>query len=49
MIRRESAHKFRGCAEFAKWPRQKAEAIIEAVKALETAPDMSRLTAALTS
>jgi len=49
MSYQETANKFRGCAEFAKWPRQKAEAIIEAVKALEMAPDMSRLTAALTS
>jgi len=49
MSYQETADKFRGCAEFAKWPRQKAETIIEAVKALETAPDMSRLTAALTS
>jgi len=49
MSYQETADKFRGCAEFAKWPRQKAEAIIEAVKALEMAPDMSRLTAALTS
>ena len=48
MSYQETADKFRGCAEFAKWPRQKAEAIIEAVKALETAPDMTRLTAALT-
>lgn len=48
MSYQETADKFRGCAEFAKWPRQKAETIIEAVRVLETAPDMSRLTAALT-
>ena len=44
----EVADKFRGCAEFAKWPKQKTTAIIEAVKSLEKAPDMSKLTAALT-
>jgi 2-methylcitrate dehydratase PrpD len=42
----EVADKFRGNAEFAKWPSQKAESVIEQVKSLETAPDMSRLTAA---
>jgi len=44
----EVADKFRGCAEFAKWPQQKTTAIIEAVKSLEKAPDMSKLTASLT-
>ena len=44
----EVADKFRGCAEFAKWPKQKTAAIIAAVKSLEKAPDMSKLTAALT-
>jgi hypothetical protein len=43
----EVADKFRGNAEFAKWPSQKAEAVIELVKSLENAHDMSRLTAAL--
>jgi 2-methylcitrate dehydratase PrpD len=43
----EVADKFRGNAEFAKWPKQKAESVIEQVKSLENAPDMSRLTAAL--
>ena len=28
----EVADKFRGCADFAKWPRQRAEAVIELVK-----------------
>jgi 2-methylcitrate dehydratase PrpD len=45
----EVADKFRGNAEFAKWPAQKAESVIELVKSLESAPDVSRLTAALTS
>jgi hypothetical protein len=45
----EVADKFRGCAEFAKWPKEKAEGVINFVKALETAPDMSKLTGLLTS
>jgi 2-methylcitrate dehydratase PrpD len=45
----EVADKFRGCAEFAEWPRQKAEALIEFVKTLESAPDVSRIAAMLTS
>jgi 2-methylcitrate dehydratase PrpD len=47
MTYQEVADKFRGNAEFAKWPSQKAQSVIELVKSLETAPDMSRLTAAL--
>jgi len=43
----EVADKFRGCAEFAKWPKAKAEAVIAAVKVLETAPDVRALSAAL--
>jgi 2-methylcitrate dehydratase PrpD len=43
----EVADKFRGNAEFAKWPKQKADSVIELVKTLENAPDMTRLTAAL--
>jgi 2-methylcitrate dehydratase PrpD len=45
----EVADKFRGCADFAKWPRQKAEAVIEFVKTLESVPDVGRLTARLMS
>ncbi len=45
----EVADKFRGCAEFAKWPKEKAEGVINFVKALETAPDMSKLTGLLTA
>ncbi len=44
----EVAEKFRGCADFAKWPRQKADAVIEFVKSMENAPDVSRLAAMLT-
>jgi hypothetical protein len=47
MTYEEVADKFRGNAEFAKWPQQKAAAVIDLVKSLETAPDVSRLTAAL--
>ena len=47
MTYEEVADKFRGNAEFAKWPSQKAESVIEVVKSLEGAPDMTRLTAAL--
>jgi 2-methylcitrate dehydratase PrpD len=43
----EVADKLRGNAEFAKWPSQKTEAVIQLVKSLESVPDMSRLTAAL--
>ncbi len=44
----EVANKFRGCAEFAKWPSAKTETVIAAVKALDTASDVSKLSAALT-
>ncbi len=45
----EVADKFRGCADFAKWPKEKSEAVISFLKSLETAPDVSRLAALLTS
>jgi 2-methylcitrate dehydratase PrpD len=45
----EVADKFRGCAEFAKWPKDKTEGVISFVKTLESASDMSKLTALLTS
>lgn len=45
----EVADKFRGCAEFAKWPKEKTEAAIQFVKTLESAPDMSKLSALLTA
>ena len=44
----EVADKFRTNAEFAKWPRQKAESTITLVKSLESASNVDRLTAALT-
>jgi 2-methylcitrate dehydratase PrpD len=39
----EVADKFRGCAEFAKWPTQKAEAIVETVRTLEKLKDIRDL------
>jgi 2-methylcitrate dehydratase PrpD len=44
----EVADKFRGNAEFSKWPASKTESVIELVKTLESASDVSRITAALT-
>ena len=43
----EVADKFRGCADFAQWPRQKADAIIELVKTIESAPNVLKLSAML--
>jgi 2-methylcitrate dehydratase PrpD len=45
----EVADKFRGCAEFAKWPSAKAESVIAAVKSLENVADVTSLSAALTT
>jgi hypothetical protein len=45
----EEADKFRGCAEFAKWPSAKTEAVIRLVRSLDQAPNVSALTAALTA
>ena len=43
----EVADKFRDCAEFASWPRSKADAVVDFVTTLEKAPDVSRLAALL--
>jgi len=45
----EVADKFKGCADFVKWPAAKAQSIIQSVKSLETVSDVSKLAAALTS
>ena len=45
----EEADKFRGCAEFAKWPGAKTESVIRLVRAIETATNTSALTAALSA
>ena len=43
----EVADKFRECAAFSRWPRQKAEQIIEAVRGLEGLRNVRELTALL--
>jgi 2-methylcitrate dehydratase PrpD len=45
----EAAEKFRGCADFAEWPKAKTEKIITLVKSLEAAPDMSALSPLLSA
>jgi 2-methylcitrate dehydratase PrpD len=45
----EAAAKFRGCAEFAEWPKAKTEEIITFIRALEAAPDMSVLSPLLSA
>jgi hypothetical protein len=45
----EAAVKFRGCAEFAGWPRDKTEKIIAFVKTFDAAPDVRALTPLLSS
>ena len=44
----EETVKFRGCAEYANWPKDKTDAIIESVSTLERAADMSKLSGLLT-
>jgi 2-methylcitrate dehydratase PrpD len=44
----EVAEKFKGCAEFVKWPAAKTQSVIQSVKSLETLSDVSKLAAALT-
>src|SRR5215475_14616038 len=39
----EEADKFRGCAQFAKWPSAKTESLIEIVRTLDKAPNVSRI------
>ncbi len=45
----EVADKFHGCAGFAKWPRQKADAVIDCVKTMQSAANVSRLAAMLSA
>jgi 2-methylcitrate dehydratase PrpD len=40
----ETAAKFRGCAEYAEWPKSKTDALIAFVADLETAPAVNALT-----
>ena len=41
------ADKFRGCAEYAHWPKEKGDRIIEAVRTLESMADIRQLTSLL--
>jgi len=43
----EVADKFRGCAEFARWPEEKGERIISLVARLDSLENLEELTAAL--
>jgi 2-methylcitrate dehydratase PrpD len=45
----EAATKFRGCADFAEWPKAKTEQIIAFTKSLEAAADMSALSPLLSA
>jgi hypothetical protein len=45
----EAATKFRGCADFADWPKLKTEKIIDYVKALDSFPDVSTLSPLLSA
>jgi 2-methylcitrate dehydratase PrpD len=45
----EAATKFRGCAEYADWPKVKTEKIIAFVKALDSAPDVNALSPLLSA
>lgn len=49
MTYEEVAEKFRANAEFAKWPTQKVEFIIEQIKSMEKVLDLSKFTSACTS
>lgn len=43
------ADKFRGCAEYAHWPKEKSERIIETVRTLESVADVRQLTSLLST
>jgi len=45
----EVADKFQECVDFAKWPAQKAKAIVEMVRDLENVSNIKTLTALLTA
>jgi 2-methylcitrate dehydratase PrpD len=49
MTYEEAAAKFRGCAEYASWPKAKTEALIGLVASLESVTDMKKLTPLLRS
>src|SRR5258707_5845587 len=45
----EAATKFRGCADYAEWPKSKAESIIAFVRALDSASDVGALSQLLSA
>ena len=45
----EAVAKFRGCAEFAEWPKSKTEKIIAIVKSLDSVPDVTTLSPLLSA
>jgi 2-methylcitrate dehydratase PrpD len=45
----EAAAKFQGCAEYADWPKAKTEKIVDFVRALDSAPDVSVLSPLLSA
>ncbi len=45
----EAATKFRGCADYAEWPKTKADKIIAFVRGLDSAPDVSALSPLLSA
>jgi 2-methylcitrate dehydratase PrpD len=45
----EAAAKFRGCADFAEWPKEKTEKLIIYVKELDSARDVSALSPLLSA
>jgi 2-methylcitrate dehydratase PrpD len=47
MTYEEVADKFHGCCDFAKWPKEKADRIVEMVRNLEQLADVRELTALL--
>jgi 2-methylcitrate dehydratase PrpD len=45
----EAATKFRGCADYAEWPKTKADRIIALVRGLDSAPDVNALSQLLSA
>jgi 2-methylcitrate dehydratase PrpD len=45
----EAAAKFRGCAEFAEWPKAKTEKIVALTRNLESVSDMAALSPLLSA
>lgn len=45
----DAVGKFKGCAEYANWPKDKTDALIESVSNLDQLPDLSKLSMQLSS